>query len=147
MSSGAPGGAADDARPVRLLAAGGTISMRGEHAVPALDAGELIAAIPQLEARVGGGGLTAQDVLSLPSAQLSLEQALDLASLAVGAAARGEGVVISTGTDTLEELAMLCALMHDGGGAPIAITGANRPAAAPGADGPANLLDAVSVAA
>ncbi|MGH2856321.1 MAG: asparaginase [Solirubrobacteraceae bacterium] len=135
---------ATDVRPVRLLAAGGTISMRGEHAVPALDASELVAAIPQLAEHPG---LTTQDVLSLPSAQLSLEQALDLASLAVGAAARGDGVVISTGTDTLEELAMLCALIQSGDNAPIVITGANRPAAAPGADGPANLLDAVSVAA
>jgi L-asparaginase len=53
--------------------------------------------------------------------------------------------VITTGTDTLEELAMLCALLHDAQ-APIVLTGANRPASRPGADGPANLLDAVAVA-
>jgi L-asparaginase/Glu-tRNA(Gln) amidotransferase subunit D len=35
-------------RPVRLLAAGGTIAMRGEQAVPALDADELIEQLPQL---------------------------------------------------------------------------------------------------
>jgi L-asparaginase len=53
--------------------------------------------------------------------------------------------VVSTGTDTLEEVAVLCALIH-GGEAPIVITGANRPASGPGADGPANLVDAVKVA-
>jgi L-asparaginase len=56
--------------------------------------------------------------------------------------------VITTGTDTLEELAVLCAVLYAGSpdGAPIVLTGANRPASSPGADGPANLLDAVALA-
>jgi L-asparaginase len=54
-------------------------------------------------------------------------------------------VVVTTGTDTLEELAVMCACIH-GGEAPIVLTGANRPASSPGADGPANLLDAVALA-
>ena len=41
---------------------------------------------------------------------------------------------------------MLCDVLHDAE-APIVFTGAIRPASAPGADGPANLVDAVSVAA
>lgn len=116
--------------------------MQGERAVPALDGAALIEAIPAL---AGVRELEAETVLSVPSAQLTLAQALQLARRAVAAAAGGEGVVISTGTDTLEEVAVLCALLH-GGETPIVITGANRPASAPGADGPANLLDAVAVA-
>ncbi len=54
--------------------------------------------------------------------------------------------MITTGTDTMEELAVLCAMIY-GGEAPIVLTGANRPASNPGADGPANLLDAVALAA
>jgi L-asparaginase len=46
----------------------------------------------------------------------------------------------------MEELAVVCAMSY-GGDAPIVLTGANRPASAPGADGPANLLDAVALAA
>jgi len=137
-----PGDSAQ-ARPVRLLAAGGTISMQGEHAVPTLDADQLVAAIPQLERF---SDLRAENVLGLPGPQISLDQGLGLVRAAVAAADRGEGVVITTGTDTLEELAMLCAMIHDGD-APIVLTGANRPASAPGADGPANLIDAVAVAA
>jgi L-asparaginase len=129
-------------RPVRLLAAGGTIAMRGERAVPALDAGELVEQLPQL---ASGPPLQTETVLALPSAQLSLAGALDLARRACAAAQDGEGVVITTGTDTMEELAVLCALMY-GGEPPIVLTGANRPGSRPGADGPANLLDAVVVA-
>ena len=130
-------------RPVRLLAAGGTISMQGERAVPRLDATQLVQAVPELERFAD---LTAENVLGLPGPQISLGQALDLARRAGDAAAGGAGVVITTGTDTLEEIAMLCALHHDAE-SPIVLTGANRPASAPGADGPANLLDAVTLAA
>ncbi|HEY1514976.1 MAG TPA: asparaginase [Solirubrobacteraceae bacterium] len=128
-------------RPVRVVAAGGTIAMRGEQAVPALDASELVEQLPQ----VAGFRLEAETVLSLPSAQLSLSDALDLARRACGAADSGEGVVLTTGTDTMEEIAALCGLTY-GGDAPIVITGANRPGSAPGADGPANLLDAIILA-
>jgi L-asparaginase len=129
-------------RRVRLLAAGGTISMQGEHAVPALDGAALVAQVPQLAAVKE---LQAETLLSLPGAQISLEQALELARHACAASAWGDGVVITTGTDTLEEIAVLCALLH-AGDAPIVLTGANRPASSPGADGPANLLDAIVVA-
>ncbi len=53
--------------------------------------------------------------------------------------------MLTTGTDTMEEVAVLCGLTY-GGDAPIVITGANRPGSAPGADGPANLLDAIILA-
>jgi L-asparaginase len=127
---------------VRLLAAGGTIAMRGERAVPVLDADQLVEQLPQL---ASVPVLQAETVLGLPSAQLTLDQALELAHRACAAAAGGEGVVITTGTDTLEEIAVLCFMLHDGE-APIVITGANRPGSSPGADGQANLLDAVALA-
>jgi L-asparaginase len=132
----------EQGRPVRLLAAGGTIAMSGEHAVPALDAAALVQALPELAAVPS---LKAETVLGLPGPQISLPQALELARHARDAARSGEGVVVTTGTDTMEELAVLCSLLYDGE-APIVLTGANRPAGNPGADGPANLLDAVSLA-
>jgi L-asparaginase len=132
----------DQSRPIRLIGLGGTISMRGERAVPAVDAADLVADIPQLaEVRE----LTAETAMAVPGPHLTLGQALEVAERASAAAAQGEGVVITTGTDTMEELAALCAVLHDGD-APIVLTGANRPGSSPGADGPANLLDAVTTA-
>jgi L-asparaginase len=76
---------------------------------------------------------------------VTLSQALELARRAAAAGGDGEGTVITTGTDTMEELAVLCSLLY-GGEAPIVLTGANRPDSGPGADGPANLVDAVTLA-
>jgi len=129
-------------RPVRIVAVGGTIALSGDRAVPALDAEALLHAVPQLAAVEQ---LAAETLLELPGPHLSLRQALDVANRAREAADSGEGVVVTTGTDTMEELAVLCAMTY-GGEAPIVLTGANRPASSAGADGPANLLDAVSLA-
>ena len=129
-------------RPVRLLAAGGTIAMGGPRAVPALDAQALVQAVPALGAV---RDFDAQTVFSSPGPHLTLDQGHELARRGAQLAGEGAGVVITTGTDTLEEVAVLCALLHDAE-APIVLTGASRPATSAGADGPANLLDAVAVA-
>jgi len=129
-------------RPVTVLSTGGTIAMIGPRARPALDVAELVAAIPAL---AGVADLRTRSIVQLPGAHLGAADALALALAALEEAAAGRGVVVTHGTDTLEESAVLCDVLH-GGDEPIVLTGAIRPAGAPGADGPANLLDAVAAA-
>lgn len=134
--------ASDTGRHVRVIGAGGTIAMRGDRATPAMDVAELVAAAPEL----AGFALDVQSVRNLPGAALGLDGALAVARAARAAARDGRGVVVTSGTDTIEELAVLIDLMLDAD-APVVVTGAIRPASATGADGPANLRDAVGVAA
>ena len=134
-------------RRVLVLAAGGTITMTGTDtaiasATPGLDADQLIAAVPALRGRTD---LEARTLINVPSAHLTLANQLDICRAARDAAKAGAGVVVTHGTDCLEETAMLCDLLHDAS-APIVFTGAIRSASSPGADGPANLVDAISVA-
>jgi L-asparaginase len=129
-------------RAVRIISTGGTIAMAGERAVPALDAQALVAAVPALAAVER---LEAESLRNLPGAHVTSADALAIALAAARAGDAGAGVVVTHGTDTLEETAFLCDVLY-GAGPPIVFTGAIRPASASGADGPANLSDAVAVA-
>jgi L-asparaginase len=130
-------------RAVHILSSGGTIAMTGEHARPDLDAATLVAGFPDLE---GNSRLTTESLFNVPSPHLTLAQQLEICRRARDVAREGRGVVVTHGTDTLEETAMLCDVLHDAE-APLVFTGAIRSASSPGADGPGNLTDAVSTAA
>jgi L-asparaginase len=130
-------------RPLLLLAAGGTIAMTGDGGVtPELDAGDLVAAVRRLDAVAR---IEARTVVNVPGALMRPADQLAVCRAARDAAREGAGVVVTHGTDTLEETALLCDLLHDAD-APVVFTGAIRPASAAGADGPANLSDALAVA-
>ena len=130
---------------VSILALGGTIAMRGAAgSFATLDADELIASVPALE---GTARLRSATFRELPGAHLSLADILALAGAVHEEFQRGaDGVVITQGTDTIEEVAFMLDLLVESSG-PVVVTGAMRSPQLEGADGPANLLAAVQAAA
>jgi L-asparaginase len=132
---------------VAVLGLGGTIAMTRTPAggvAPALSAAELVAAVPGLsQVRAD---LEVTDVRRLPGASLTVDDVRELYGTAENAYAAGaDGVVVTQGTDTIEETAYLLDLWH-AGAQPLVVTGAMRNPAQAGPDGPANLLAAIRVA-
>ncbi len=135
-------------RPVVSVGAmGGTIAMRsaagGRPLEPGLDADALVASVPGL-ATVAQ--VRAHSLCNVSSPSVTFEHVLEAAAWAAGEVDRGaRGVVLTHGSDTLEETAYLLDLLWSRP-EPLVVTGAMRGSDKAGADGPANLLAAVVTA-
>lgn len=138
------------ARKIVVLGTGGTIAGRAQAAQDALGykAGELgiaeiLRGVPGLE----NVPLEAEQVANIDSKDMTLEVWRQLALRCAHHLAREDvaGIVVTHGTDTMEETAFfLQELLAPA--RPVVLTGAMRPASSPFADGPRNIVDAVTVA-
>jgi len=136
--------AAEAVRPkVRLIATGGTISNRTGGR---LTADELLKSMPALDRYVRAD---AEQFANVASAELTLTQWLDLARRINDAFRRDSelaGIVVTSGTDTLEETAYFLNLTVRTD-KPVVVVGSMRNPSTLGYEGAANLLEGFRVAA
>lgn len=138
-----------DTKTILVIFTGGTISMQIDPtvgaAVPSLGGDEILSTVTHLDAHIHTRTL---DYSKLPGPHVTPEIMWDLAQIvskhlddpAI------DGVVITHGTDTLEETAYFLELCLESE-KPVVLTGAMRNASELGFEGPANLRDAILVAA
>ena len=135
---------------VVILATGGTIAGAQTSATEAgyrsgsFSVEQLIAAVPALE---GVAQLSGEQIANIGSQTMTHEVWVKLANR-VNEVLQGDaaGVVITHGTDTLEETGYFLGLVVKSD-KPVVLVGSMRPATAISADGPGNLFNAVSLAA
>jgi L-asparaginase len=128
---------------VRFLATGGTIATRGGTR---MTAEEVLQLVPGLQRYARP---EPEQFANVASTALTLDQWVHLARRVNQVFVEEPGLagaVITSGTDSLEELAYFLHLTVRST-KPVVIVGAMRNAGAPGYEGPANLLDAFRVAA
>ena len=132
---------------VQLIATGGTIAMKIDPVkkapVPAISGEDLLATAPDIAefARI-----EVKNISNVASCEMSPERWVDLQKEVAAALNRPEvaGVIISHGTDTLEETAYFIDLAVKSD-KPVVLIGAQRNASESDFDGPRNLRNAVRI--
>ncbi|WP_214316525.1 asparaginase [Nonomuraea sediminis] len=126
---------------VRVITTGGTIASRPDPG------GTVSVAVPGRDlVGAAGPGVTVEveELMLTHSFNLTLTDLLRIAERATDPSL--DGVVVTHGTDTMEETAYFLDLVL-GPDRTVVLTGAQRHAATPDGDGPRNLSDAIRVAA
>lgn len=133
---------------VAIIFTGGTISMkidpRIHAAIPALSSEEIVAMVTNIEKFAE---IEIINFANLPSPHITPEMMMELAKLVEETLKRDDitGVVVSHGTDTLEETAFLLDLTIKSE-KPIVVVGAMRNSSELGYDGSSNLAAAICTA-
>jgi L-asparaginase len=143
--------ARQDNKPnIMILATGGTIAGKGTGTGAGYTSGQfnvedLISAAPGLEQIAN---LKGEQVANIGSQDMNDQVWLKLANRVneLLASNNVDGIVITHGTDTMEETAFFLNLVVKSD-KPVVLVGSMRPATAISADGPGNLFDGVAVAA
>ena len=135
-------------KKIAIIFNGGTISMKIDEkikaAVPSLSAEEIMSMIPGVEEYAE---IEAYTFSGMPSPHMTLETMLKLSEFTTELVEREDidGVVITHGTDTLEETAYLLDLTVRTK-KPVVVTGAMRSGSELGYDGPFNLATSICTA-
>ncbi len=135
-------------KKIAIIFNGGTISMKIDEkikaAVPSLSADEIMSMIPGVE---DYAEIEAYTFSSMPSPHMTLETMLKLSKFTTELVERDDidGVVITHGTDTLEETAYFLDLTVKTK-KPVVVTGAMRSGSELGYDGPFNLATSICTA-
>lgn len=133
---------------IAIIFTGGTIAMKADArkggVVPALKGRDIIRQVPGLSRL---GSLVVHDFGQYPGPHMTPELMMELSSLTRKYLARPDivGVIVTHGTDTLEETAYLLDLTI-ASPKPVVVVGAMKDCTELGWDGPANLLGAVRTA-
>lgn len=130
---------------ILIILTGGTISMKAKGSlgvVPSSELADILSEFPQMESVAN---VEVMDYLNLPSPYITPDMMLELAKLIDLKIIDYDGVVITHGTDTLEETSFLCDLVLTTR-KPVVFTAAMRSGSDIGLDGPRNIIGAVRVA-
>ena len=132
---------------VKLIATGGTIAMKIDPVkkapVPAISGEDLISTVPEI---ADLAKIEVENLSNIPSDYMTPDSWIGLQKAVEEALARPEvaGVIVSHGTDTLEESAYFLDLTI-ASDKPIVLIGAQRNASEKDFDGPRNLLNAARI--
>ncbi len=138
-------------KKIHILAVGGTVASVSSDPLSCTNyrtvlSGEEVVATLGKEKLSQIAEITVEDIIRLDSASLTVEHWLTLARRVTEVLQEFDGVIITHGTDTMEETAYFLNLCVKSS-KPVIVTGAMRPASAVSADGALNIYNSVVAAA
>ncbi|HNX01084.1 MAG TPA: asparaginase [Candidatus Cloacimonadota bacterium] len=130
---------------ILIILTGGTIGMKSvdpQGVVPSKDFADFLRSFPQMNSVAE---IEILEFANIPSPYMTPDMMMEIAKLIESKATSYDGVVITHGTDTLEETAYLLDLVLKSD-IPVILTAAMRSGSEIGLDGPRNIINAVRVA-